>query len=103
MASGSCDNVEHCDGTATSGKGKSGPSLFYFAKLHVGELDLSTSKTLFEVEIETDEGEKNGDGLGVFIDGLGGESVHDILMNKLWARVRESVVGELIVGGLGGG
>jgi hypothetical protein len=67
------------------------------SELHMRFLDLTARELFFDVEIESNQPEDNRDRLGIFVRGLDGEGIDDVLQDKSGAA--HSVNVDLVVRG----
>jgi hypothetical protein len=67
--------------------------LALFRQAHVHLLNLSAGESLFESEVQADQGEDGADGFGLLVDMLGGISVDDVLVDEGFITETESIEG----------
>jgi len=94
-----CDghDIGNDDSTSLLWQRRSEPLLTALCQLHMSLLYLSARKISFYMQIKTDQGEHNSDGLGGVISVLSRVRIDNILMDERRICMRQGVVRQLVI------
>lgn len=91
------ENVGYGDGASVGGLREGRPVFALIGQANVGSLHFFARAAALHAKIEANEGEGELDRLGGLVRVLDGVGVDDVLMDERGIRVRQRVVGELVV------
>jgi hypothetical protein len=96
-SSGTSDYFVFGNRTAIVRQRERGPLSLPSCEKHVCSLHFFAGKLLLNVQIQTNQRERQPDAFCILIGILGHEGVNDMLVNEAWITMHERVAAELVV------